>query len=172
MRTIDAPAKRGDILDRRGRVLATSVDADSIYAVPSEIDERRRRSSPTLCGALGDCTAEGARRRWPSGSASQQRVRVRAAAGVAGRGAPRRRRSTSTASASSRRAGASIPNKELAAHLLGYVGLDNDGLGGIEATYDSQIRGKAGTVLVQTDARRHAFSRVRAAADDRARPSS
>jgi cell division protein FtsI (penicillin-binding protein 3) len=30
-----AAGKRGDILDRRGRVLATSVDADSIYAVPS-----------------------------------------------------------------------------------------------------------------------------------------
>ena len=34
------------------------------------------------------------------------------------------------------------PNKELAAHLLGYVGLDNNGLGGLESTYDSQIRGK------------------------------
>ena len=52
------------------------------------------------------------------------------------------------------------PNKELAAHLLGYVGLDNKGLGGLESTYDSQIRGKAGTMLVQTDARRHAFARV------------
>ena len=30
-RTIEAPAKRGEILDRRGRVLAYSVDADTIY---------------------------------------------------------------------------------------------------------------------------------------------
>ena len=52
------------------------------------------------------------------------------------------------------------PNKELAAHLLGYVGVDNTGLNGLEATYDSKIRGKPGTMLVQTDARRHAFSRV------------
>ena len=51
------------------------------------------------------------------------------------------------------------PNKELAAHLLGYVGVDNTGLNGLEAAYDSQIRGKSGKVLVQTDARRHAFSR-------------
>src|SRR5207237_764484 len=51
------------------------------------------------------------------------------------------------------------PNKELAAHLLGYVGLDNQGLNGLEFTYDAQIRGKAGTVLVQTDARRRAFAR-------------
>ncbi len=52
------------------------------------------------------------------------------------------------------------PNKELAAHLLGFVGLDNKGLGGIESAYDSQIRGKEGKILVQTDARRHAFSRI------------
>src|SRR3954469_17320324 len=36
-RTQPSPAKRGDIVDRRGRVLATSVDADTIYAVPTEI---------------------------------------------------------------------------------------------------------------------------------------
>jgi cell division protein FtsI (penicillin-binding protein 3) len=51
------------------------------------------------------------------------------------------------------------PNKELAAHLLGWVGIDNKGLSGIEYTYDPQIRGKAGTISVHTDARRHAFSR-------------
>ena len=51
------------------------------------------------------------------------------------------------------------PNKELGAHLLGYVGVDGDGLEGLEWTYDSQIRGKPGTVLIHTDARRHVFSR-------------
>src|SRR6185369_16441986 len=53
------------------------------------------------------------------------------------------------------------PNSELAAHVVGYVGLDNVGLGGIESAYDSQIRGKAGKILIQTDAKRHAiFSRI------------
>src|SRR5437773_1102455 len=54
MRTITSPAKRGDILDRRGHVLATSVDADSIYAVPSEIDNATDAAAK-LCEALGDC---------------------------------------------------------------------------------------------------------------------
>ena len=40
--TLPTPAKRGDILDRRGHLLATSVDVDSIYAVPSEIDNADR----------------------------------------------------------------------------------------------------------------------------------
>src|SRR5947208_6157102 len=57
LRTIPAPAKRGDILDRRGRVLATSVDADSIYAVPTEID-KPTDASHQICIALRDCTAK------------------------------------------------------------------------------------------------------------------
>jgi cell division protein FtsI (penicillin-binding protein 3) len=57
------------------------------------------------------------------------------------------------------------PKKELAAHVLGYVGLDNTGLAGLESTYDTQIRGAEGKILVQTDARRHALnSRVDRAA--------
>src|SRR5262245_36638947 len=54
-RTQDAPAKRGDILDRRGRVLATSVDADTIYAVPSEIADPNDVVAK-LCKAFTDCS--------------------------------------------------------------------------------------------------------------------
>ena len=36
-RTMDISAKRAEIVDRHGRVLAYSVDADSVFAVPSEI---------------------------------------------------------------------------------------------------------------------------------------
>ena len=50
------------------------------------------------------------------------------------------------------------PKKELAAHVLGYVGLDNTGLAGLESTYDTQVRGTEGKILVQTDARRHALN--------------
>ena len=52
------------------------------------------------------------------------------------------------------------PNSDLASHVLGYVGVDNVGLSGIEAAYDSLILGRAGTVLVERDARGSAFSRV------------
>src|SRR5207245_3134758 len=40
------------------------------------------------------------------------------------------------------------PNSELGAHVIGYVGLDNAGLGGIESAYDTKIRGKDGKVLI------------------------
>ena len=52
------------------------------------------------------------------------------------------------------------PKKQLAAQLLGFVGVDNKGLAGIEAAYDSQISGALGKLLYQTDARGRAFSRL------------
>src|SRR5262247_3656043 len=57
MQTIPLAAKRGDIVDRRGRVLATSVDADSIYAVPSEITQPADVAKK-LCAAFRDCTGK------------------------------------------------------------------------------------------------------------------
>jgi cell division protein FtsI (penicillin-binding protein 3) len=46
------------------------------------------------------------------------------------------------------------PQRELAAHVLGYVGLDNDGMSGIEHAFEKEIRGRAAKVVVHTDARR------------------
>jgi cell division protein FtsI (penicillin-binding protein 3) len=155
-RTQSAPAKRGDILDRRGRVLATSVDADTIYAVPSEIDNADG-AAKKLCDALADCTAKdrqglverlGTRRAFAyirRQVAPDQAKRV-AALNLDGVGF----------TAESKRF---YPNKELGAHLLGWVGIDNTGLSGLEYAYDPQIRGKPGTILIHTDARRHAYSR-------------
>ena len=52
------------------------------------------------------------------------------------------------------------PNRELLGPTLGYVGVDNVGLGGIERSYDSVIRGTDGKVVVVTDAKKHAFGRI------------
>src|ERR1051325_1833175 len=57
MRTIEAPAKRAEIVDRNGHVLATSVDADTIYAVPTEIGDPAA-AARALCKALDDCDAK------------------------------------------------------------------------------------------------------------------
>ncbi len=157
MRTVAAPAKRGEILDRAGRVLAYSVDAESIYAVPTEIDDPVKAAA-ALCGALKDCAPK-------ERQALAERIRKgRSFVYVRRQASPDQARRVSELQLEgvgfmkeNRRF---YPNKDLAAALLGYVGLDNSGLGGIEATYDSLIKGHAGTVLIQTDARRHAFSRT------------
>jgi cell division protein FtsI (penicillin-binding protein 3) len=159
MRTRVVPAKRGDILDRRGRVLATSADADSIYAVPSELNAQPATVAGALCDALGDCSNRDRQtliERLGRARDHFEWVRRQVSPEVAARVAALNLPGVSSMKESRR----FYPKKELAAHLLGYVGVDNTGLAGIESAYDSQIRGKPGTVFVQSDARRHAFSRL------------
>jgi len=157
MRTVEAPARRGAILDRGGRVLAHSVEADSLYAVPTEIDDPDRAAA-ALCGALEDC---GPRDR--QGIANRIR-RGRAFAYVRRQVSPDQAKRVAALKLDGvgfmKEDRRFYPNKDLAAHVLGYVGIDNRGLNGIEAAYDSLIKGRAGTVLIQTDARRQAFSRI------------
>src|SRR5258708_893971 len=158
LRTVEPPAKRGEIFDRNGRVLAYSVDADTIAAVPTDVDDPESVAAQ-VCKALDDCTTDREQsilksltRRGDFAYVARQvspeegrRVRALGLPGI-------------TLLKESRRY---YPNIELAAHVLGYVGRDNVGLGGIESAYDSQIRGRDGKVLIQTDARRHAlYSRV------------
>ncbi len=156
MRTADAPAKRGDILDRRGRVLATSVDADTIYAVPSEIEDAAD-AARKLCAALGDCQSKDRQ------ALAERLSKSRAFAYVRRQVSPEQARRVADLNLDGigflKESKRFYPNKELAAHLLGWVGIDNSGLSGLEYTYDRQIRGRKGTILIQTDARRHAFSR-------------
>jgi cell division protein FtsI (penicillin-binding protein 3) len=157
-RTVSPPAKRGEIFDRKGRLLAYSVDADTIAAVPSDIDDPNEVAAQ-ICHALEDCNGE--RRQaltkkltgrgsfaYVARQVSQEEARRVRALGLPG----------ITLLKESRRF---YPNSELAAHVVGYVGVDNVGLGGIESAYDAQIRGSAGKVLIQTDNKRRAvFSRV------------
>jgi len=157
MRTVPASGKRGEIRDRQGNVLAYSVDADSIYAVPTEIGDPDQ-AAQALCGALADCASsdrQGLADRIRRGRAFVY-VRRQVTPDQAKRVANLQLEGVGFMTENRR----FYPNKELAAHLLGYVGLDNNGLAGVEATYDNLIKGHAGTVLIQTDAKRHAFSRV------------
>jgi cell division protein FtsI (penicillin-binding protein 3) len=56
------------------------------------------------------------------------------------------------------------PQRFLASQVIGYVDVDENGLGGIEYSLDKQIRGKPGSVLMTKDAKRHRIDRVEAAA--------
>src|SRR5690242_5264293 len=57
MRTFQLAAMRGDIVDRESRMLATSAQVQSVYAVPTEIDDPGGTAA-ALCRALKDCTPE------------------------------------------------------------------------------------------------------------------
>lgn len=157
MRTISAPAKRGEIYDRRGRLLAYSVDADTIYAVPTEIREPARVAA-ALCAALEACSEK------ERSQLAERLSRPRAFVYVRRRVTPLEAQRVAALGLDGvgfmKESKRYYPNRELAANLLGYVGLDNVGLHGVEAAYDSIVRGRPGTLLIQTDARSHAFSRL------------
>ena len=156
--------RRGDIVDRRGRLLATSVDAVSICAIPKEIADPAAVIR-AVCDALGDCTAKEReqyaqrlsqtsrtfaylRRQVPLDQAARVTARIESLKlpGVFTESEPKRY----------------YPNSALAAHVIGYMGVDHDkGLAGIEQSYNSRISGRPGTVMVELDRQRVVFkSRV------------
>jgi cell division protein FtsI (penicillin-binding protein 3) len=156
-KTITIPGKRGDLVDRDGRVLAYSVDGDAIFAEPQLVRDAAGTAA-RVCGAIDGCSdADRAQmmdrlqqRRafaylWRRASPADA-ARVRALS-IRGIGIVREERRY-------------YPHRELAAHVLGWVGLDGDGLGGIEAAYEERIAGQPGVMLLQTDAKQVAFARV------------
>ncbi len=153
--TIDAPARRGDILDRNGNLLAYTVDADSIIADPTEVEDPDGVAA-LICRALDRCDAaekvsiaKSLRRKgqfaWVARKVSPDEERRVRALEIKGIGFFKESRRF-------------YPKRELLAHVLGYVGLDDSGLGGLESAYDVQVRGRAGRVLIQRDARRQALT--------------
>jgi cell division protein FtsI (penicillin-binding protein 3) len=150
--TLEMPARRGDILDRNGRVLAYSVDAGSIFADPSEIDDPDDTAA-ALCNALSQC--DGAERQAIAKSLRRKGQFAYVARKVAPEEEERVRALQLKGVGVLQESRRFYPNRELLAHVLGYVGLDNAGLGGLESAFDLQIRGHAGKVLIQRDAKRN-----------------
>ena len=158
MQTIELPAKRGDIRDRNGRILAYSVDAESLWADPAVVQDVEQTAAE-ICSALNDCDAafrrglvqnlrKKSRFTYLKRKVSPQEEERLRALKLPGVGLTKESRRF-------------YPNKDLAAHVLGYVGLDNGGLAGLEEAYDSQVRGRPGKIVVETDGRQNAvFSRV------------
>ena len=52
------------------------------------------------------------------------------------------------------------PNNQIAAQMLGYVGLDDNGLGGLEGKFDGKLHGVPGRMFTAMDARRHVLGSV------------
>lgn len=150
MRVFEPAPKRGDVLDRDGNLLAYSVDADTIVANPRAVRDPKATAA-ALCDVFRDCTEKEQQDLTTSFSGRRAFTYVRR--GVSPEIARQVRDLKLpgvSINAESRRY---YPNRDMAAHALGFVGRDNNGLGGIESAYDSIIRGKSGRVLMLTDAR-------------------
>lgn len=139
------PPRRGDILDSNGVPLATSVPFQSLYAATSEIRNTERVAaalaplldeSPALLEAKLSAKqlAPVLIKRWlPDDVAS--RVSKLGFDGLFLQIEPRR----------------VYPQGTLAAQLLGVVGVDNNGLSGLELEFNSDIAGKPGELVAERD---------------------
>jgi len=146
-RTIELAPVRGAIRDARGRVLAESIAAESIYADPQAVADRRaaaRALAAPLHLNARDIEAKLANgggfvwiaRQLPLEVAAEvKRLHV---PGIYTFDEHRR----------------SYPRGTLAANVIGYVGVDGQGLAGIEHSFDSTVRGRAGKVTLLRDARK------------------
>ena len=155
-RRVEVSPRRGSILDRAGRELAVSVDCESIYAIPDEV-ERPDDAARALAGVL-DATPEQLAAKLAKDAGFvwlQRKVEPEVAARVRGL-----KVSGIHFVAETKRF---YPKGSLAAPLLGYVGTDDRGLGGVEYSYDRQIRGKPGEIVALTDARRSRYGEAEAA---------
>jgi stage V sporulation protein D (sporulation-specific penicillin-binding protein) len=123
-----------------------------VYVVPTEIAEADRpKVGDALCRALTGCDAA------LRASIADRLRKKKAFAWVRRQITPEEKRRIAALELEgvsfikeSRRF---YPNGSVAAHALGWVSLDNAGLGGIELSYNKFISGIPGKALVQTDAR-------------------
>jgi cell division protein FtsI (penicillin-binding protein 3) len=152
-RTEEVSARRGIIYDRQGRELAMSINVDSVFAVPTEMPKpastisliaRITKQDPREL--LAKCEAAKtfcwlARKPDPEISARIRSLNLR---GVYFQKESKRY----------------YPKSELAAQVLGYVGMDDAGLSGIEREYEDQLHGRPGQMLISVDARKQWFGSV------------
>ncbi|NWH08424.1 MAG: penicillin-binding protein 2 [Alphaproteobacteria bacterium] len=126
--------ERADIVDRNGRILATNVPVDALYADtrhiwdPKEAAQELARVLPELdVVELEQKLSSGAAFEWIKRDLTPRQYASVRALGIAGLAVKREQRRV-------------YPNGHSAAHLLGYVNLDNRGIAGVEASLDTTLR--------------------------------
>jgi cell division protein FtsI (penicillin-binding protein 3) len=149
-RTLEITPKRGAIYDRNMHPLAMSVPVHSVFAVPSDIKDIDL-ATRLLAGALGVPQATVREKLESPGTfvwiqrkvtpEKEEAIRSLNLKGVDFLEEYQR----------------NYPKREMAAHVLGFVDVDEKGLGGIEYEYDSLIRGKSEKIVVMADARQRWF---------------
>lgn len=148
-RNLPIEAARGRILDRNGIVLADNVTTTSLVLVPNQIKNKKE-----VCEKLAEIlnVSYDEMKKHVFKSTSIERVHPIG-----------RRLSYEIADKIEelkfdgvyllKEAKRYYPYKTLLAHVLGYVGIDNQGLSGLELQYDKYLTGEAGAIKYFSDAK-------------------
>ncbi|MGO9337384.1 MAG: penicillin-binding transpeptidase domain-containing protein [Terracidiphilus sp.] len=160
LRTFEVAPRRGVLYDRNLHELAMTVQADSFYAVPSEIDDKQRagwvESTAHALAAVVHTDPDDALT--SEAEIAERLNNGRSFAWVARRVTPEvaaRVKALSIKGVYSQKEFERFyPDNEIAAQVLGYVGVDDNGLGGLEQKYEPQLHGAPGRMYTAMDARR------------------
>ncbi|MGC1483776.1 MAG: penicillin-binding protein [Candidatus Acidiferrum sp.] len=149
-RTVEITPERGAIYDRNKRPLAMSIPVDSAFGVPSEIADEHL-AAQLLSGvvdvpqAVLEARFESSRSFvWISRKLPPEKAEAITALNLKGIYLQKENKRF-------------YPKHDLAAHVLGFVDMDEKGLGGIEHELDNEIRGQSEKIVVMEDARRRWF---------------
>lgn len=148
--SLRAVGKRGTIFDRRGREMAVSTDATSIAVRPSQVKDPAA-AARELAAIFQKPTAEVQKKLaaekpfvWLKRQATPREVEAVRLLRVPG---------VEFVAESSR----FYPNRTLAAHVLGFTGMDGKGLEGVEFFHDVHLRGTGTSVRILKDAYGNGF---------------
>ena len=152
--TFEVAPRRGVLYDRNLHELATTVLSDSIYAVPSEL--KNKQAAVHALAAIVHTDPDDSYT-----TEEQMMARVNASRGFAWIA----RRLPAEESARVRALNLKgvyvqkefqrfYPDNQMAAQVLGYVGVDDNGLGGLEQRFNGGLHGQPGRMYAAMDARR------------------
>lgn len=154
---------RGLILDRRGRELARSIDVDSFFASPRDLQDMDAAAAQLADALDVDAATLAARFRqarearrsfvWIARKVNDEQSRAVRALNLKG---------VHSVQEAERR----YPNGTMASHILGFVGMDERGLAGVEQVYDAKLAGESGRLIRNSDARRVSFEGASDEAED------
>lgn len=147
---VKLPPMRGTIYDRQGNDLAVSVEVASVYVHPQRV-EKREQTARALARVLGLETSEVAARLnrkrrfvWIERKIPPEKAEAVRALGLSGVGTTKESKRF-------------YPGKEIAGHLIGFSGTDNQGLEGLECAYDRLLTGPQRVLIQMRDALGRSF---------------
>ncbi len=144
-RTLELPANRGRILDRNGLILASSVVAPSIWAIPEDIDRdpaKLQQLARLLSMPVADLNKkiedEDKTFVWLKRQVDEPVAQEIAALGI--KGVYQRKEYKRK-----------YPEGEAAAHVVGFTNVENIGQEGVELAFDKEMAGRPGSRRVIKD---------------------
>ncbi len=144
-RTLELPANRGRILDRNGLILASSVPAPSIWAIPEDVEASKAQLAELarlldmpladLSNKLGDDDKTFVWLKRQVDEPVAQKIQALGIKGIYQRKEYKRQ----------------YPEGETVAHVVGFTNVEDRGQEGIELTFNKELAGKAGSRRVIKD---------------------